>query len=375
MGAMLAACAGETEIISIIALSANGGGDNTTSGSGGSLGSSTSVTSSGGPETSAGVGGNPATGAGGAATGGSTTGGQTTSGTTAGATTSSGIGGSATGAGGAATGGTGGVTTGGTGGAMPPDAGVNQGPINVLVFNHTTGYGHQSRWTAIPLLQAQEAANNIKFDLTYAHLAPNPLPNDTGVNDETLKTPANLTAFVPGGLDKYDVIFFLNTTGSPFQGPDEAIHQKALQDYMEVHHGGFVGVHSATDTYQGWQWYSSLTSQYYAGHAGYVSGSVRWKDGVTHAILTTAMVPNPWTRTEEWYQFSIDPSALPNFTVLLLATDPSDGNKERPSTWVHNLPAGGRLFYSAFGHDVAAFREPAVMKMLVQGIKWAAHRL
>jgi type 1 glutamine amidotransferase len=224
-------------------------------------------------------------------------------------------------------------------------------------------------------LQAQEAANNIKFDLTYAHLAPNPLPMDSGINDESLHTPANLAAFVPGGLDKYDVIFFLNTTGSPFQGPDEAIHQKALQDYMEVHHGGFVGMHSATDTYQGWQWYSSLTSQYYAGHASYVSGSVRWKDGVTHPILTTAMVPNPWTRTEEWYQFSIDPAALPNFTVLLLATDPSNMNKERPSTWVHALPGGGRLFYSAFGHDVAAFREPAVMKMLIQGIKWAANRL
>ena len=27
------------------------------------------------------------------------------------------------------------------------------------------------------------------------------------------------------------------------------------------------------------------------------------------------------------------------------------------------------------GHDVAAFKEPAVMKMLIQGIKWAARRL
>jgi type 1 glutamine amidotransferase len=279
------------------------------------------------------------------------------------------------GAGGKSTGGTGGVATGGTGGAMTPDGGVPTGPINVLLFNHTTGFGHQSRWLAIPLLQAQEAANNIKFDLTYAHLAPNPLPSDTGVNDETLNTPANLTAFVPGGLDKYDVIFFLNTTGSPFQGPDEAIHQKALQDYMELHHGGFVGMHAATDTYQGWTWYSSLTSQYYAGHGGYVNGSARWKDGVTHPILTTGTVPNPWNRIEEWYQFTIDPAALSGFTVLLLATDPSNMNRERPSTWVHDLPGGGRLFYSAMGHDVAAFREPALMKMLIQGIKWAAHRL
>jgi type 1 glutamine amidotransferase len=366
-GAIMAACAGETEIVSMIALASSGGSDNTSSGAGGSVGpSSTSVTTGGGSQNPAGVGGNPTTGAGGAA-------GASTSGPTTGmggvATTGGGNGGT----GGGSTGGTGGVTT-GTGGAAP-DAG-NNGPINVLVFNHTTGYGHQSRFTAIPLLQAQEAANNIKFDLTYAHLAPNPLPADSGINDESLKTPANLAAFVPGGLDKYDVVFFLNTTGSPFQGPEEAIHQKALQDYMDVHGGGFVGMHSATDTYQNWQWYSSLTSQYYAGHGGYVSGSVRWKDGVTHPILTTGTVPNPWTRTEEWYQFSIDPAGLQNFTVLLLATDPSNMNKERPSTWVHTIPASnGRLFYSAFGHDVAAFREPAVMKMLIQGIKWAAHRL
>jgi type 1 glutamine amidotransferase len=251
------------------------------------------------------------------------------------------------------------------------------GPINVLVFNHTQGYGHQSRMTSIPLLQAAAMQNNINLDLKYAHTATLPeAQNDTDPYMGVTPPPPDLSAFTPGGLDKYDVVFFLNTTGHPFIGTDEAIHEKALQDYMEVRHGGFVGTHSATDTYdESWQWYQDFIGSIYNGHSNAgTSGSARWKDGVTHPILSQGMVPNPWNRSEEWYLFRRDVTGLPNFTVLLLSKD-SQNAAERPITWIHNVPGGGRVFYSAYGHAVSAFQEPDVMKMIMAGIKWAGHRI
>ena len=64
-------------------------------------------------------------------------------------------------------------------------------------------------------------------------------------------------------------------------------------------------------------------------------------------------------------------------TVLLLANapGPTGATSERPIAWVHNVPGGGRLFYSAFGHDVKAFQEASFMNQIMTGIKWAAHRI
>jgi cytochrome c len=298
----------------------------------------------------------------------SSAGGQVAVGGTSGSTAIAGTGGGVT------AGGSGGAATGGSGGA---GGAVNTGPINVLVFNYTAGYGHQSRETAIPLLQTAAAANNINLDLKYAILKGtdgNYIPE--GTSDLSENIPVDLSAFTPGGLDKYDVVYFLNTTGNVFQGSDEMVHQQALQDYMEQKHGGFVGTHSATDTYDdGWQWYQDFIGSIYNGHSGVVSGSARWKPGVTHTILTTAAVPNPWNRTEEWYLFRRDVSSLPGFTVLLLGLDSTNAGPERQSAWVHEISGGGRVFYTAFGHQVSTFQEPAFMTFLITGIKWAAHRL
>jgi len=172
------------------------------------------------------------------------------------------------------------------------------------------------------------------LDLKYAHTA----VLDEGAND-ALFGPPDLSAFVPGELDQYDVIFFLNTTGHVFQGTDEAIHQQALRDFMEKRHGGFVGTHSATDTYdEDWQWYQDFVGSIYDGHVAQgTSGTARWKDGVVHPILTQAHVPNPWSRSEEWYKFRRDVGGLPDFTVLLLSRDAEYG-VERPHAWVHEIP-------------------------------------
>jgi type 1 glutamine amidotransferase len=157
------------------------------------------------------------------------------------------------------------------------------------------------------------------------------------------------------------------------------VHRQALTDFIEKKGRGFVGTHSATDTYDsGWPWYTDFIGANFSKHSNAgTPGTARWAVGVTHAILTAAGVPDPWNRSEEWYVFTRDPlsSAIPGITILLTCTDTSNQFGERPSAWVHETPGGGRMFYTAFGHSVDAFQEPQVMNMLMAAIQWAAHRL
>jgi hypothetical protein len=313
-------------------------------------GGSTGATGTGGDDNPSGVGG--ATGAGG---------------------TTGGIGG-ATGAGGT-TGGIGGATgaggmVGGTGGAL--------GPIKVLIWNNALTYGHQSRMTAIPLLKAREATDNIMFDTTYAHTASLP--------EGTVDPNSNPSVFTDAGLDPYDVVFFLNTTGNTMDQDGQATtHRNALINFMRKGRG-YVGTHSATDTYQGvnWPWYVDFMGANFANHSPVGTlGTARYFQGLTsHPIFTAAATPNPMSRQEEWYVFTRDPlsaTVIPGIQILQTVTDVSI-TTQRPITWVHVMPAepgvrSGRMFYTAMGHLVGAFNEKPVMDMIIAGIKWAAYRL
>jgi type 1 glutamine amidotransferase len=246
------------------------------------------------------------------------------------------------------------------------------GPIRVLLWNNAVTYGHQSRFLAIPLLQARGAAEGIAFDTRYAHVNP-VLPE--GQTDAC----SDPSVFTDAGLDPYDVVFFLNTTGPTLEDDGQgAVHRQALMDFVTTKGRGFVGTHSATDTYDtGWPWYTDFIGANFKAHsAAGTPGMATWAT-FGHPILTAAGVPNPWDRNEEWYAFTRDPttSAIPGVTILLDCTDATNQFGARPSSWVHDMPGGGRMFYTAFGHDVGAFQEATVMDMLVAGIKWAAHRL
>ena len=350
------ACSGGTEQVGLIrGLAA--GGDNGGPSQGGSAPSDagSAPVSGGGAQPGAGAAGTPIDQGGGSSGG-----------------AFGGAGGS-TPAGGATTGGA--TNTGGAAGSSTGGSGAT-GPINVLLFNYTTTYGHQSRETAIPLLKTAGEANGINFDTKSALTA----VQGEGKTDSSLGLKPDMSTFSDAGLAGYDVVFFLNTTGDALSSDGaskETAYKQALQDFLEKKHRGFVGTHSATDTFHSaslWQWYMDMIGAKFVSHSNYpTQGSASVKQGVTHPIITQSGIPNPWSRSEEWYTLDRDPANLAGFTVLLIAHD--NAFPDRPTAWVHDMPGGGRVFYTAFGHDVSAFKEPVFMKFLITGIKWAAQRL
>jgi len=256
--------------------------------------------------------------------------------------------------------------------------GGGESPVEVLVWNNALVYGHASRAYGIPYLQAREASDNIHFDLTYAHVG-------TSFPESQPDTSFDASVFTDAGLDRYDVVLFLHTTGLTIDDDLKDTRRQALRDFIEKKGRGFVGTHSATDTYQGgaWPWYVDFVGTNYMRPIGaYVPGVLQFYQGASHPILTAARTPNPWNRSDEWFVFTRDPlsSSIPGITVLLTVRD-QQTSMERPSAWVHEMPPdpsaprGGRLFYTACCHDTVTFQEPAVIDLIVAGIKWAAHRL
>ena len=273
--------------------------------------------------------------------------------------------------GGGETGGTAGTGAGGAGGTTP------EGPIRVLIWNNAIIYGAASRVTAIPLFKAREATDNILFDTTYAHTAPVPEGPVDAIFDASV--------FTDEGLDRYDVVLFLNPTGNTLDDGMKDVRRAALRDFIEKKGRGFVGTYMASFSYNNasWPWYGDFIG---AGLAAMIPtntpGVAQFAANATHPILTAARTPTPWTRLEAWIMFTRDPrsSPIPGITVLLTAHD-QEATTERPCVWVHEMPmdpAGtsqGRMFYAAFGFRLSAFEEPDVMNLMIAGIKWAAHRL
>jgi type 1 glutamine amidotransferase len=368
---VLGACMSGSSLI----LPSPDGGTGGASSSGGNSGQ----TSSGGAPAS---GGSPATGGTsgvGGASGAMNSGGITGAGgmTGPGGTTGGGgtiaTGGASTGeAGKAGPGGAGSGGMGGMGGGV-----VNTGPIQVLLWNNALGFGHAARANAIPLFKARESTDNIKFDTTYAHTAT--------ATDGPSDTSFDASVFTDAGLDRYDVIMFLHAAGNTIDDSQKNVRRQAFQDFIQKKGRGFVGTHSATDTYQNgtWPWYVDFIGANFHEHsAAGVSGTARYYQNLSHPILTAAATPNPWNRSEEWYAFTRDPlsSAIPGIKILLTCHDQTI-TTERPTAWVHEMPQragaprGGRMFYTAMGHSTSAFMEKAVMDLVINGIKWAAHRL
>lgn len=256
---------------------------------------------------------------------------------------------------------------------------VDDRPIEVLVWNNALEYGHVSRVKAIPYLMARQDSDNIHFDFRYAH---------TEMVTEGMSDPSSFDAsvFTDAGLDPYDVVFFLHTTGTTIDDDLKDVRRQALRDFIEKKGRGFVGTHSATDTYQGgtWPWYVDFIGTNYMTMrptgltGGYNQGTLQAVQSATHPILAYAHTPNPWTRWDEWFVFTRDPTVVPGITMLLVVSD------QRPSVWIHEMPVdpsasqGGRMFYTACCHDSMTFMNDdskRVIDLIVAGIKWAARRL
>jgi type 1 glutamine amidotransferase len=212
----------------------------------------------------------------------------------------------------------------------------------VLVFSKTAGYRHASIPYGIAAIRQMGAANQFTVDATE-----------------------DSSQFNDGTLSAYRGVVFLCTTGQVLNQDQMA----AFQRYIEAG-GGFVGIHSASDTEHAWPWYGRLVGAYFFSHPAIQSADIRVQD---FSNPSTSFLPKIWQRTDEWYNFASNPSGSVHVLANLDETTYFGGSmgSNHPIAWCHEYD-GGRAWYTAGGHTIQSYSEPLFQKHLLGGIEYAA---
>ncbi|SEW03112.1 Glucose/arabinose dehydrogenase, beta-propeller fold [Chitinophaga sp. YR573] len=218
---------------------------------------------------------------------------------------------------------------------------IRPGNPRVLVFTKTAGFRHASIPAGIKALQKLGQENGFDVDTTE---------NAANFNEDTLQ--------------KYAAVIFLNTTGDILDNYQEADFERYIQSG-----GGYVGIHSATDTEYDWGWYGELAGAYFDNHpAGVHKATLTVKDKTFPA---TVGLPEKWEHSDEWYNFK----KISKNTHVLITVDEKtyEGGKngaDHPISWYHDFD-GGRAFYTELGHTDESYSEPNYLKHILGGIKYA----
>lgn len=217
-------------------------------------------------------------------------------------------------------------------------------PFDVLVFSKTAGFRHGSIPAGVAAIGALGAEHNFEVDTTE-----------------------DAAQFTDAVLAQYDVVVWLNTTGDVL---DDA-QQGAFERYIRAG-GGYVGVHSASDTEYGWSWYGDLVGAYFNNHPANQTAMVKVEDP---AHPSTGHLGSVWERFDEWYNFQTNPRGDVHVLLSLdeSSYDPGAGamGVEHPIAWCQDFD-GGRSWYTALGHTNESYGEPAFLEHLVGGIETAA---
>ena len=214
-------------------------------------------------------------------------------------------------------------------------------PQRLLVFSKTEKFRHTQGIAAGKLAIMQMGKEN-KFEVDTTE--------DAGV-------------FTPVNLKKYAAVVFLSTTGNVLDDTQQA----AFEQYIKSG-GGFMGIHSATDTEYDWPWYGELVGAYFGSHPAQQEAVFNVVD---QNNIATRHLPKEWKRKDELYNFKWIAEGL--HILIKIDENSYTGGKNgdnHPMSWYHNYQ-GGRAFYTELGHDNTSFEDPLYLKHILGGIEYA----
>jgi uncharacterized protein len=274
----------------------------------------------------------------------------------------------------------------------------------VLVVTTTTGFRHSSIPTAEKII-GELAQKSGAFTVDYARVENNDaqFKGADGKPDKTKFEPAVKAVLAekmsPAAMQQYDAIVFANTTGD-LPLPD----RQALLDWIKSGKG-FIGVHSATDTFHGFPPFIEMIGGEFKTHGPQVEVEAINQDKECPACRH---LPGNWKVFDEIYQFKNFERAKVH-GLLTLDKHPNDKTPgDYPVSWTKQYGLGkrihvergaellaakcwmtksGRVFYTSLGHreDIwdpnwkdgkgerknSAEIAEAYQQHLLGGIKWA----
>lgn len=215
----------------------------------------------------------------------------------------------------------------------------------ILHYTETSGYDHNTRSVSLQMMQAVASVNGWLV-----------VDDQTGDEFNSLSN-----------LQEYDVVVFSNTSGDAILDPSQRTNFEA---YI-TGGGSYLGIHAASDTYRHssangsntgtWDFYAELIGASVQQSPNHVSGTPLYSMDVIGNHSSTANLPDPWDKNEEYYYWENGYFGLENIAVLEVEETVGPNNQvnsydaERPMSWYKELPAGGKMFYTALGHASSNF--------------------
>ena len=199
---------------------------------------------------------------------------------------------------------------------------------------------------------------------------------ETGLWDTFIRTDTQLITKkkLPSNaknLDYFDAVLFYTTGELPMDDEQKA----SLLTFVRDEGKGFIGVHSAADTFYKWPEYGEMLGGWFNAHP--------WNTFMAPIIVedknhpATAHMPGSFVLKDEIYQFKDYSREKVRVLMRLDETklDLANKNVRRTDgdfavTWVKDY-GKGRVFYSTLGHLEEVYDNPDIKKMYVEGIKWA----
>jgi type 1 glutamine amidotransferase len=219
--------------------------------------------------------------------------------------------------------------------------------LRILVVTHTEGFRHDSIPAAETAIREIGIADGL-YTTEYCRTA-----------DDVRRL------LVPQALTSYQAVVFANTTGN-LPIPDLA----AFLAWIAAG-GGFLGIHSASDTYHDQPTYLAMLGGEFVTHGAIVDAEVR-VDDASHPSV--AHLAPSFRIADEFYRFALtDPSMR---RLLSLGRDPLDGapvSATMPLAWSKNF-SSGRVFYTALGHRSELWQDARYRRHILEGLRWTLGR-
>ncbi|MEW6159990.1 MAG: ThuA domain-containing protein [Verrucomicrobiota bacterium] len=182
----------------------------------------------------------------------------------------------------------------------------------------------------------------------------------------------NTAVFNPVTLLRFQAVIFANSNNEAFDTDEQ---RAAFQAFI-CKGGGFVGIHSSSASERDWTWFQAMQGGKFLRHAPIQKFTVRVLD-LAHPA--TAHLDANWIRDDECYFFT---RLNPDMQVLLVLDEASLRDPELPSSKAEKLKGryplawyqqfeGSRQFYTALGHRIEHYSDPAFRQHLLGGIRWA----
>ncbi len=207
--------------------------------------------------------------------------------------------------------------------------------FQILHFTRTEGFNHRTK-----------AESRTMFEEIGA------MQNFTVVNSDSEETFDDLATLL-----SYEVIVFANTTGNI---PFTATQKMNLESFI-AGGGAVLGIHGATDMYRNasYPFYTRLMGGSRRNSPAHTSNRFPGTMDKVGIHPSTANVPDPWAKEEEYYYWpdtGLVSTIVPVLTVRSTGSNSYDA--ARPASWYQVFDSGARSFYTTLGHFASNYTDP-----------------